>query len=96
MFVSTPWLQGSQGVRWQDVIDSYVGAFGAELLPGLQRVMLCENDHGWLVLKFFENWKGSTPIPVQLGRGTELPTRGGTRLQALDEYKVVFDTDVGS
>ena len=59
--------------------------------------MLCENDHGWMVLKFFETMEGlDADAQFNWEKGAELPPRGGTRLQGLDEYKVVFDTQVGS
>jgi len=87
------WLTGSQSKGWQKVVDSYVEAFGVGLMPSLARVMLLENDHGWLVLKFFDSYEGlAEDAQFSWEEGTELPPRGGTRLVGLDEWQIVFDT----
>lgn len=92
MFVSLAWLDGGQGKGRQMVIESYVEAWGHGLPPGLQRVMLLENDHGWLVVKFFDSEWDSAADQYSYEKRTETQSRGGTRLRGLDEWEVVFDT----
>ena len=87
VFVSSAWLDGSQGKHRSSVIESWVAAFGDGLPAELHRVMLVQGtaQRGWAILKVFVSLAttvASHGQPTSRTRNErEMPPRGGMRLR---------------
>ena len=97
MFVSSAWLDGSQGKHRSSVIESWVEAFGDGLPAELHRVMLVENERGWAILKVFVSYDdfASHDSRHSYEKRTEMPPRGGMRLRGSDLHEVVLNIPAG-
>ena len=90
--LSFVWLENRWGAGWLEKLKKLlIEAVRAQVPPGLQRVMLLEDDHGWVVMKLFASSEDMLAdveaFELDLAQA-EVPPNA---VQLIEDYTVIFD-----